>query len=323
MPAGATRTGIGAGETNVVRYIGRRLWQMIPILFGVSLGAFMFNQALPGDPARLLAGPDATLEQVQAMRTRLGLDRPWPVRYVYFLRGALVGDFGRSFRTHEPVGRVIAQYTEPTLTLSLVSTALAVVAGMGVGVLQAVRRNSPGDYASTVASVLGVSTPSFFLGLLLIYVFAVDLHWFPTGGTMDGWRSVVLPSVTLAAGAAAAIARFTRSSLLEVLGEDFVRTARAKGVRERWVLTRHSLRNALIPVLTVVGLQFGFVLSGAIIIETVFTFPGLGFLLIQSISFRDYPVVTAEVLLFALQFLLINLAVDVLYAVLDPRVSYA
>lgn len=307
----------------MLRYITRRFWQMIPILFGVSLGTFAFNQALPGDPARLLAGADATLEQVQAMRLRLGLDRPWPVRYVMFLRGAVAGDFGRSFRTREAVGPTIAQYITPTINLSLASTALAVVLGMGVGVLQAVRRNSVGDYASTVASVLGLSTPSFFLGLLLIYIFAVDLHWFPTGGTMDGVRSLVLPTVTLGVGAAAAIARFTRSSLLEVLGEDFVRTARAKGVREPWVLTRHSLRNALIPVLTVVGLQFGFVLSGAIVIETVFTFPGLGFLLIQSISFRDYPVVTAEVLLFALQFLLINLAVDVLYAVLDPRVSYA
>lgn len=307
----------------MLRYIGRRLWQMIPILFGISLGTFAFNQALPGDPARLLAGADATLEQVQVMRVRLGLDRPWPIRYVMFLRGAVAGDFGRSFRTREAVGPTLAQYITPTINLSLASTALAVVLGMGVGVLQAVRRNSIGDYASTVGSVLGLSTPSFFLGLLLIYVFAVDLHWFPTGGTMDGVRSLVLPAVTLGVGAAAAIARFTRSSLLEVLGEDFVRTARAKGVREPWVLTRHSLRNALIPVLTVVGLQFGFVLSGAIVIETVFTFPGLGFLLIQSISFRDYPVVTAEVLLFALQFLLINLAVDVLYAVLDPRVSYA
>ena len=307
----------------MLRYIGLRLWQMIPILFGVSLGTFLFNQALPGDPARILAGADAGLEQVQAMRTRLGLDRPWPVQYVMFVRGALVGDFGRSFRTREQVGSIIATYVGATLVLSFASTVLAVVFGMGIGVLQAVRRNSIGDYASTVASVLGISTPSFFLGLLLIYLFAVDLHWFPTGGTVAGVRSLVLPAVTLAAGAAAVIARFTRSSLLEVLGEDFVRTARAKGVREHWVLTRHSLRNALIPVLTVVGLQFGFVLSGAIVIETVFTFPGLGYLLIQSISFRDYPVVTAEVLLFALQFLVINLLVDLLYAALDPRISYA
>jgi glutathione transport system permease protein len=296
---------------------------MIPILFGISLGTFLFNSVLPGDPARLLAGPDASLEQVQAMRARLGLDQPWPVRYVMFVRGALVGDFGRSFRTREQVGTIITTYVGPTLSLSLASTVLAVIVGMGVGVLQAVRRNSAGDYASTVASVLGVSTPSFFLGLLLIYLFGVDLHWLPTGGTAEGLRSLVLPAVTLAAGAAAVIARFTRSSLLEVLGEDFVRTARAKGVREPWVLTRHSLRNALIPVLTVVGLQFGFVLSGAIVIETVFTFPGLGYLLIQSISFRDYPVVTAEVLLFALQFLVINLLVDLLYAALDPRISYA
>lgn len=306
----------------MLRYIGRRLWQMIPLLFGVSLGAFVFNQFLPGDPARLLAGPDATLEDVQAMRARLGLDRPWPVRYVIFVRGALVGDFGRSYRTREPVGPTISHYIQPTLVLSLASTVLAVVLGMGVGILQAVRRNSLGDYASTVGSVLGVSTPSFFLGLLLIYIFAVDLHWFPTGGTTAGLRSLILPAVTLGLGGAAAIARFTRSSLLEVLGEDFVRTARAKGVREPWVLAHHSLRNALIPVLTVVGLQFGFVLSGAIIVETVFTFPGLGWLLIQSISFRDYPVLTAEILLFALQFLLINLVVDLVYAALDPRVSY-
>lgn len=296
---------------------------MIPLLFGVSLGAFVFNQFLPGDPARLLAGPDATLEDVQTMRARLGLDRPWPVRYVIFVRGALVGDFGRSYRTREPVGPTISHYIQPTLVLSLASTVLAVALGMGVGILQAVRRNSLGDYASTVGSVLGVSTPSFFLGLLLIYIFAVDLHWFPTGGTTAGLRSLILPAVTLGLGGAAAIARFTRSSLLEVLGEDFVRTARAKGVRESWVLAHHSLRNALIPVLTVVGLQFGFVLSGAIIVETVFTFPGLGWLLIQSISFRDYPVLTAEILLFALQFLLINLVVDLLYAALDPRVSYA
>jgi glutathione transport system permease protein len=239
------------------------------------------------------------------------------------VRGALTGDFGRSYRTRERVGPIIAQYIQPTLVLSLASTVLAVVLGMGVGILQAVRRNSLSDYASTVGSVLGVSTPSFFLGLLLIYIFAVDLHWLPTGGTTSGLRSLVLPAVTLGVGAAAAIARFTRSSLLEVLGEDFVRTARAKGVREPWILTHHSLRNALIPVLTLVGLQFGFVLSGAIIVETVFSFPGLGWLLIQSISFRDYPVMTAEILLFALQFLLINLAVDLLYAALDPRVSYA
>lgn len=307
----------------MLRFIGQRFWQMIPILFGVSLGTFLFNQVLPGDPARLLAGQDATLGDVQAMRARLGLDQPWPVRYVIFVRGALAGNFGLSYRTREPVGQIISHYIEPTIVLSLASTVLAVVLGMAIGILQAVRRNSFGDYASTVGSVVGISTPSFFLGLLLIYVFAVDLHWLPTGGTTAGLRSLVLPSVTLGVGTAAIIARFTRSSLLEVLGEDFVRTARAKGVREHWVLARHTLRNALIPVLTVVGLQFGFVLSGAIIVETVFAFPGLGWLLIQSISFRDYPVVTAEVLLFALEFLMINLIVDLLYAAVDPRVSYA
>jgi glutathione transport system permease protein len=306
----------------MLRFLERRLWQMIPILLGVSLGAFVFLHAIPGDPARLLAGPDATLADVQAVRSRLGLGRPLVVQYAYFVRNALLGDFGRSYRSGTPVGQVLAEHFGPTLELSIAATALAVVMGMGVGVLQAVRRNTLPDYISTVVSVAGVSTPSFFLGLLLIYLFSVDVHWFPTGG-IGGLRSLVLPAVTLAAASAAVIARFTRSSLLEVLGEDFVRTARAKGVGERRVLARHTLRNALIPVVTLVGLEFGFLLGGAIVVETVFSWPGLGWLLIESIGFRDYPVLTAEILLFSLQFLAINLAVDVLYAALDPRVVYA
>src|SRR5579884_3003055 len=286
----------GAGEPRVARYIVRRLWELIPILVGVSLGAFVFLHAIPGNPARLLAGPDATLEEIAAVRARLGLDRPLPIQYLYFLRNALVGDFGRSYRSGEPVSRILAQHFMPTLVLSVTSMAAAMVAGLG--------------------------TPSFFLGLLLIYVLAVNVHWFPTGG-MDGLRSLVLPSVTLAAGAAASIARFARSSLLEVIGEDFVRTARAKGVAERRVLWKHALRNALIPVVTLAGLQFGFLLGGSIVVETVFSWPGLGWLMVQSIAFRDYPVLTAEILLFSLEFLAINLVVDVMYAALDPRVTYA
>jgi len=306
----------------MLRYLGRRLWQMIPILFGVSLGAFAFLHAIPGDPARLLAGPDATLEDVRAVQSRLGLDRPLFVQYAYFVRNALGGDFGRSYRSGAPVRQVLGEHFGPTLELSMASIGLAVVTGMGIGTLQAVRRNSVPDYLSTVFSVAGISTPAFFLGLLLIYVFSVDVHWFPTGG-MSGLHSLVLPAVTLAAASAAVIARFTRSSLLEVVGEDFIRTARAKGVAARRVLMRHSLRNALIPVVTLVGLEFGFLLGGAIVVETVFSWPGLGWLLIQSIGFRDYPVLTAEILLFSLQFLTINLVVDVLYAALDPRVVYA
>jgi glutathione transport system permease protein len=306
----------------VARYIVRRLWELIPILVGVSLGSFVFLHAIPGNPARLLAGPDATLEEIAAVRARLGLDRPLPIQYLYFLRNALVGDFGRSYRSGEPVSRILAQHFMPTLVLSVTSMAAAMVAGLGVGVVQAVRRNSLVDYLSTVISVAGISTPSFFLGLLLIYVLAVNVHWFPTGG-MDGLRSLVLPSVTLAAGAAASIARFARSSLLEVIGEDFVRTARAKGVAERRVLWKHALRNALIPVVTLAGLQFGFLLGGSIVVETVFSWPGLGWLMVQSIAFRDYPVLTAEILLFSLEFLAINLVVDVMYAALDPRVTYA
>ena len=298
------------------------MWQMIPILFGVSLGAFAFLHAIPGDPARLLAGPDATLEDVRAVQSRLGLDRPLFVQYAYFVRNALGGDFGRSYRSGAPVRQVLGEHFGPTAELSMASIGLAVVTGMGIGTLQAVRRNTVPDYLSTVFSVAGISTPAFFLGLLLIYVFSVDVHWFPTGG-MSGLHSLVLPAVTLAAASAAVIARFTRSSLLEVLGEDFIRTARAKGVAARRVLMRHSLRNAMIPVVTLVGLEFGFLLGGAIVVETVFSWPGLGWLLIQSIGFRDYPVLTAEILLLSLQFLTINLVVDVLYAALDPRVVYA
>jgi len=307
----------------MLRYLGRRLWQMIPILFGVSLGTFLFLHAIPGDPARLLAGPDATPQDVAAVRARLGLDQSLPLQYVYFVRDAARGDFGRSYRSGVPVIGVVATHFAPTLWLSLAAILLATIAGLGVGVLQAFRRNSVLDYASTIVSVAGISTPSFFLGLLLIYLFAVYVHWFPTGGMTAGLRSLVLPAVTLGAAAAAAVARFSRSSLLEVTGEDFVRTARAKGVREARILLHHTLRNALIPVVTVLGLQFGFLISGAIIVETVFSWPGLGWLLIQSISFRDYPVLTAEILVFSLSFLAINLLVDVLYAALDPRVSYA
>ncbi len=304
-------------------YARRRLWQMIPILFGVSLGVFVFNHAIPGDPARLLAGPDATAADVQTVRVQLGLDQPLPLQYLYFVKNALTGNLGRSYRSREPVSRVVGMHFGPTLMLSLASIALATIMGLGVGTLQAVRRNSVSDYVSTVASVAGISTPAFFLGLVLIYLFSVDVHWFPTGGMSAGMRSFVLPAVTLAAASAAQIARFARSSLLDVVGEDYVRTARAKGVGERRVLVKHSLRNALIPVVTVIGLQFGILLGGSIVVETVFTWPGLGWLLIQSISFRDYPVLTAEILLFSLEFLAINLIVDLLYAALDPRVAYA
>jgi glutathione transport system permease protein len=305
----------------MLRYAGRRLWQMIPILFGISLGVFAFAHAIPGDPARLLAGPDATPADVAAVRAQLGLDRPLPMQYLYFVANALAGNFGRSFRSGEPVSRVVATHLPPTLLLSVASMLLAAAMGLSLGVLQAVRRNSLPDYASTIVSVAGISTPAFFLGLLLIFVFSVDLRWFPTGG-IHGAASLVLPAVTLAAGSAAQIARFARSSLLDVIGEDYVRTARAKGAAERRVLLHHSLRNALIPVVTLIGLQFGFLLGGSIVVETVFSWPGLGWLLIQSISFRDYPVLTAEILLFSLQFLAINLAVDLLYAALDPRVGY-
>ncbi len=305
----------------MVIYTLRRLLETVPTLLGIAVVVFFFVRALPGDPARLYAGQDASAGEVAQVQERFGLDRSLPEQFGLFLASLARGDLGRSFRANQRVGQLLGRYFISTLYLSLTAITLAMVVGVTLGIFAAVRRDSLADLSVTSLSILGISTPSFFLGLLLIYVFAVGLRVLPVAGSVS-LAGLVLPTLTLAAGSIGTIARFTRSSLLEVLGEDYVRTARAKGLPRHRIINKHALRNALIPVVTVIGLQFGFLLSGAIIVETIFTFPGLGWLLIQSIDARDYPVIQALLLVFSVQFVVINLLVDLLYAAIDPRVSY-
>lgn len=306
----------------MLRYTLKRLLETLPTLLGIMIVVFFFIRALPGDPARLYAGQEATANEVEIIRERFGLDAPLPVQFGRFAVALTQGSLGVSYRSNLPVTRVIGRHFVATLWLSLLAIALASFVGIGLGVLAAYARGSFFDLLMTVLSILGISTPSFFLAILLIYLFAVDLGVLPVTGSVSV-RGLVLPTVALAANSLGTIARFSRSSLLEVINQDFVRTARAKGLAAAAVLNKHALKNALIPVVTIMGLQFGFLLSGAIIVETVFNFPGLGWLLIQSVNARDYPVLQGLMLVFALEFVLINVLVDVLYGVIDPRISYS
>lgn len=294
---------------------------LIPTLFGVSVAVFLLLHLVPGDPARMVAGLDATEADLVLIRQDLGLDKSLPEQYLTWLNNLLHGNMGKSTRSRNPVTYEIGLRMPATWQLTAVSITIAVVIGMVTGIIAATRRNSVWDYGSMVAALLGICTPSFWLGLMLMLIFAVQLHWFPTSGRGD-WRHLVLPGFTLGAGAAAIIARVTRSSLLEVLHQDYIRTATAKGLRPATVIYRHALKNALIPVVTVVGLEFGYLLAGAVITETVFAYPGIGRLLVDSIGFRDFPVVQGILLILATQFVLINLVVDLIYAWLDPRIHY-
>lgn len=305
----------------MLRYILRRVLYMVPILFGVSIVVFLILHLVPGDPARLVAGPDATLEDVEIVRSTLGLDQPLPVQYVTWLGNLLHGDLGRSARTHRPVTHELGLTIPATVELTLAAILVAVAIGVTAGTIAGVRRNSIFDYVSMIVALLGVCTPSFWLGLMLMLVFAVKLDLLPTTGR-GGLDHLVLPAVTLGVGAAAIIARVTRSSMLEVLSMDYIRTAHAKGLTERSVVVRHAVKNAFIPVITVIGLEFGYLLAGAVVTETVFAYPGVGRLLVEAIGFRDYPVIQGTLLVLALQFALVNLAVDVLYVFFDPRISY-
>lgn len=300
-------------------YILRRLAGTVPVLLAVSVFVFAFVHLLPGDPARMVAGPEASLEQVERTRAELWLDRPIWEQYVRYLDQMVHFELGRSIKTHEPVSKLIAERFMPTFWLTVWSMVWAVIAGVGLGVLSGVRRGHWIDRAATVFAISGISFPSFWLGLLMIDLFSVRLGWLPTSG-YGSWAAFVMPAFTLGSAVAAVMARFTRSAFVEVSAEDYVRTARSKGVPERGVIWTHTLRNALIPVITLTGLQFGFLLGGAIVVETVFSWPGLGRLLIDSVGFRDYPVIQAEILLFALEFVLINLLVDVLYGLVNPEI---
>jgi glutathione transport system permease protein len=305
----------------MLEYALKRLLGLAPTLLVVAVLVFLFVHLLPGDPARLAAGPEADLETVELGRRDLGLDRPMLEQFVSWSSRALRGDLGRSIRTKRPVLDEIAERFLPTLWLTVWSMAWSVVLGLGIGIVSAVFRNRWPDRAGMAFAVSGISLPSFALGMLLIEVFSVQLGWLPTVGA-GTWRHYVLPSLTLGAGVAAVLARFTRASFVDILHEDYIRTARAKGLGEKAVVLRHALRNALVPVVTMMGLQFGFLLGGSIVVEKVFNWPGMGRLLVDAVEMHDYPVIQAEVLLFSLEFIVINLAVDVLYGALNPLIRY-
>lgn len=302
-------------------YFLKRLLGLLPTLLIVAVLVFLFVHMLPGDPARLAAGPDADPQTVELVRRDLGLDRPLPEQFLNFFSHMLQGDFGTSLRSRRPVSTEISERLMPTLLLTITSMVWSVVFGMVIGISSAVFRNQWPDRLGMTIAVSGISFPAFALGMLLMQVFSVQLGWLPTVGA-DSWRHYILPSLTLGAGVAAVMARFTRASFVEVIQEDFVRTARAKGLKERTVIFKHCLRNALIPVVTMMGLQFGFLLGGSIVVETVFNWPGLGRLLVDAVTMRDYPVIQTLVLLFSLEFILINLVVDVLYGFINPTIRY-
>ncbi|EAB9908749.1 glutathione ABC transporter permease GsiC [Salmonella enterica] len=305
----------------MLNYVLKRLLGLIPTLLIVAVLVFLFVHLLPGDPARLIAGPEADAQVIALVRQQLGLDQPLHVQFWRYITHVLQGDFGTSMVSRRPVSEEIASRFLPTLWLTITSMIWAVLFGMAIGIAAAVWRNRWPDRVGMTLAVTGISFPAFALGMLLMQIFSVDLGWLPTVGA-DSWQHYILPSLTLGAAVATVMARFTRSSFVDVLSEDYMRTARAKGVSETWVVLKHGLRNAMIPVVTMMGLQFGFLLGGSIVVEKVFNWPGLGRLLVDSVDMRDYPVIQAEVLLFSLEFILINLVVDVLYAAINPAIRY-
>ncbi|AHF77707.1 Putative glutathione ABC transport permease [Sodalis praecaptivus] len=305
----------------MLNYFIKRLLGLIPTLLIVAVLVFGFVHLLPGDPARLAAGPEADASVVALVRHDLGLDQPLPTQFWRFLTHAVRGDFGTSMVSKRPVSSEISSRFMPTLWLTVTSMVWSVIFGMSLGILSAVWRNRWPDRLGMTLAVSGISFPAFALGMLLMQIFSVQLGWLPTVGA-DSLRHYILPSITLGAAVASIMARFTRASFIEVMQEDYMRTARAKGVRESLVVVKHGLRNAMIPVVTMMGLQFGFLLGGSIVVEAVFNWPGLGRLLVDSVTLRDYPVIQAEVLLFSLEFILINLMVDMLYAAINPSIRY-
>lgn len=303
----------------MLRYIIKRLIAVIPTLLLISIFVFSFVRMIPGDPARRVAGVDATLEDVEAIRETLGLNKPVLEQYKDYIFGLMRGDLGTSLKTKRPVSYEIGLRYMNTVRLTIASLIWSVIVGILIGVFSGKNRSGWQDYAGMTFAVSGISVPNFWLGLMLIQIFAVKLGWFPTVGA-EGTKSLVLPAITLGSSVAAIIARFTRSSIIEILKEDYIRTARAKGIKEKKVIWRHAFKNSMISVVTVIGLQFGFLLGGSVVTESVFAFPGLGSLLIDSVNFRDYTTLQSLILIFSLHFVLINLVVDLLYAYLNPEI---
>jgi peptide/nickel transport system permease protein len=305
----------------LIRFLLRRLVLTIPVLLGVATLVFALIHIVPGDPVQSMLGESAAPADLAELRRRLGLDRPLPEQYLTFLGGVLTGDLGRSLRTNQPVTAAIAERVPATFELAFAAMAVALVVAMPLGILAAVRAGSAVDVGATTLALIGISIPNLWLGPLLAIVFAVGLGWLPVSGR-GTLAHLVLPSITLGAPLAAVLARMTRASVLDELRELYVLAARARGVSKARAVLRHAVRNSLIPIVTVVGLQFGAVLTGAVITETIFAWPGVGRLLIQSITFRDYPLVQGCILMIAVTYVAMNLVTDVLYGLLDPRIRY-
>ncbi|MCM3785271.1 ABC transporter permease [Neobacillus mesonae] len=330
-------------------YIVKRLLVLIPVLLGMTIIVFSIIHAIPGDPAETILGEKATEESKQALRDQLGLDKPWFEQYLAYLGELVRGDLGESIRTKIPIAQEIVPYLMATLELALASMIFAVVIGVNAGIISAWRHNSWFDYICMVIALVGVSMPIFWLGLMEQWLFANELKWLPSSGRMNVrdpiesvtglnvidaiiagrgdqiWTAVkhlILPSIALGTIPMAVIARMTRSSMLEVMSSDYIRTARAKGMKQFFVVYKHALKNAFIPVLTVIGLQMGMLLGGAVLTETIFAWPGVGRYIYDAISFRDYPVIQSGILIIAFIYIFINLIVDLLYAAIDPRIQY-
>ncbi len=306
----------------MLQFFIKRCFSILPVLLVVSILAFAFVHLLPGDPARMMAGDDADAATIEMLRDELGLNDPLPMQYIHYMGKVFTGNLGTSLRTGLPVGEEIGRRYWPTMVLALGGMAWSVVFGVFFGAIAAIYSGKWQDYTAMILSVSGISVPQFWLGLLLIQFFAVSLKWFPVAGYTGEFSELVLPSLTLGAMVAAIMARFTLSAFLDVLGEEYISTARAKGLSERVVMWKHAFRNALIPVVTMVGLQFGFLLGGSVVVETVFAWPGLGRFMIEAVAVRDYPVLQALLLLYSFHFVFINLVVDMVYALINPEIRY-
>lgn len=310
------------------QYIARRLLLLPVTALGVSILVFMVLHLVPGNPAQVIAGADAPPATVKQIERELGLDRPLPEQYWNYLRRVLHGDLGRSLRSKRPVTSDIKDALPNTLALALMATAITPLVAIPLGMIAATRQGTPTDTIVTFFSTMGITLPTFAVGLLLIFFFGIRLGWMPISGigntllSLDGLKHAILPAITLSLGSIAVVTRLSRSALLEVLNQDYIRTARAKGLREGAVILRHGFKNALLPVITVYGLQIGALLSGAVVTETVFAWPGIGRLALSAIQGRDFPVVQGALLVVATIFVLVNLLVDLLYALIDPRIKY-
>ncbi|HBY99367.1 MAG: ABC transporter permease [Ardenticatenaceae bacterium] len=308
----------------MVRYILRRLVLFIPVALGITIIVFVLIRFAPGDPIYTMLGLDYSKEAAEGLRHQLGLDRPIPVQYAFWVGRVLRGELGRSFFSREPVLAMILRRLPTTVMLTITSMSVALLISVPTGIISARWKDTIIDNVSRLVAILGVSIPVFWLGLMLLVVFGAYLRWFPIGGTVQeyGPKALVLPSIALGSGFTALLTRMIRSNLIETLGEDYIRTARAKGLTDNKVYFHHALKNALIPVITVVGLQFGTLLGGAVLTETIFNLPGLGRLLVDAINARDYPIIQGCVLTISFFFVVANLVVDVMYGFIDPRIRY-